>query len=117
MSSTPKHWLVGQRIGYLFVVSQCGNTDGTKRAEFLCSCICGKETIRHYNSLKIAKERGLKSSCGCRGKARAHEAESWYTMMMQHTIKRISELHMILADQKMQKLKSIDRILKAESTR
>lgn len=53
---------IGQKFGYLTVIERAKNYK-TNSTQWLCQCICGKNTIVLAQNLK----RGLSKSCGCNG--------------------------------------------------
>lgn len=55
--------LRGERFGMLLVIEPVGNSSSDRK--WRCKCDCGEVVIRARSSLRVAKRRGMKSSCGC----------------------------------------------------
>lgn len=64
--ANPAKDLIGQRFGYLTVISRAGTTVGTvtQCALWLCKCKCGAEVVRRSQYLR-SKHRTHPRSCGC----------------------------------------------------
>jgi hypothetical protein len=63
--------LLGQKIGYLIVISESETIN--KLVRWRCRCVCGNETVKFANDLKRRKKF---ISCGC--KANLHKGRKKY---------------------------------------